>query len=94
MKAQDSCVAFLGAGGIGNIPLIVKAANSPTWLSSEQTGTSHQFMGRITAAVRTIRIAHAHENRIHATMGANPCGPPVNGNRGVERDTQARLLRT
>jgi len=45
MGAQDNCVAFLGAGGVGNTPLIVKAANSPTWLYSVQAVTSHQFYG-------------------------------------------------
>jgi hypothetical protein len=54
MEAQDSCVALLGAGGVGNTPLIVKVANSPTWLSSDEAGTSHQFMEQKSVDLRGV----------------------------------------
>ena len=44
MEAQDSCVAFLGAGGVRNTLMIVKAANSPTWLFSARLGRSTYYL--------------------------------------------------
>lgn len=37
-------MAFLGEGGVGNTPLILKAANSPTWLPSETLGHPTNFI--------------------------------------------------